>query len=168
MFSWNSPAFSMLQWMLAIWCLLPLPFLKSSLNIWNIWKFSVPVLLKHLSRFTGLSPQLRHVLPEYPLPIPRRARCDKRTALFICFTSLRNHYVLLPVAQWIYDFWGFFPLFKTFLEERCLVSSSHSVLTRSRNLRRIFPLILRLQEELKNAFLSLGMYWIFLFFKVFF
>ena len=32
------------QWMLAIWSLVPLPFSKSSLNI---WKFSVHVLLKH-------------------------------------------------------------------------------------------------------------------------
>ena len=43
MFFWNSLAFSMIQEMLAIWSLLPLPFLKSSLNI---WKFSVHVLLK--------------------------------------------------------------------------------------------------------------------------
>ena len=28
MFFWNSPAFSMIQWMLAIWALVPLPFLK--------------------------------------------------------------------------------------------------------------------------------------------
>ena len=33
-----------LEWMLAIWSLVPLPFSKSSLNI---WKFSVHVLLKH-------------------------------------------------------------------------------------------------------------------------
>ena len=33
----------MIQWMLGIWSLVPLPFLKSSLNI---WKFSVRVLLK--------------------------------------------------------------------------------------------------------------------------
>ena len=74
-------------------------FFKPSLNIWNIWKFSVPVLLKHFSRFPGLSPQLRHVLPECPLPVPQRARCNNHTALFICFTSLRNHCILLPVAQ---------------------------------------------------------------------
>ena len=28
MFFWNSLAFSMIQWMLAIWSLVPLPFLK--------------------------------------------------------------------------------------------------------------------------------------------
>ena len=33
----------MIQWMLGIWSLVPLPFLKSNLNI---WKFSVRVLLK--------------------------------------------------------------------------------------------------------------------------
>ena len=43
MFFWNSLAFSMIQWMLAIWSLVPLPFLNSSLNI---WKFLVHVLLK--------------------------------------------------------------------------------------------------------------------------
>ena len=42
MFFWNSLAFTMIQWMLAIWSLVPLPS-KSSLNI---WKFSIHVLLK--------------------------------------------------------------------------------------------------------------------------
>ena len=39
----DSLAFSMIQEMLAIWSLLPLPFLKPRLNI---WKFSVHTLLK--------------------------------------------------------------------------------------------------------------------------
>ena len=43
MFFWNSLAFSMIQQMLAIWSLVPLPFLKGSLNI---WKFTVHVVLK--------------------------------------------------------------------------------------------------------------------------
>ena len=43
MFFWNSLAFSMIQWMLSIWSLVPLPFSKPSLNI---WKFLVHVLLK--------------------------------------------------------------------------------------------------------------------------
>ena len=42
MFFWNSLAFSMIQRMLAIWSLVPLPY-KTSLNI---WKFMVHVLLK--------------------------------------------------------------------------------------------------------------------------
>ena len=33
----------MIQWMLAIWSLVPLPFLKTSLNI---WKFTAHILLK--------------------------------------------------------------------------------------------------------------------------
>ena len=41
MFFWNSLAFTMIQQMLAIWSLVPLPFSKSSLNI---WKFMVHVL----------------------------------------------------------------------------------------------------------------------------
>ena len=40
---WNSPAFLMIQRMLAIWSLIPLPFSKTSLNI---WKFTVHVLMK--------------------------------------------------------------------------------------------------------------------------
>ena len=44
MFFWNSLTLSMIQQMLAIWSLVPLPFSISSLNI---WKFSVLVLLKH-------------------------------------------------------------------------------------------------------------------------
>ena len=43
MFFWNSLAFSMIQQMLTIWSLVPLPFSKTSLNI---WKFTVHVLLK--------------------------------------------------------------------------------------------------------------------------
>ena len=42
MFFWNSFPFSMIQWMLAIWSLVPLTS-KSSLNI---WKFTVHELLK--------------------------------------------------------------------------------------------------------------------------
>ena len=43
MFFWNSLAFSMIQWMLAVWSLVPLTFTKSSLYI---WKFSFYILLK--------------------------------------------------------------------------------------------------------------------------
>ena len=43
MFFWNSLAFSVIQWMLAIWSLVPLTFSKSSLYI---WKFSIHVPLK--------------------------------------------------------------------------------------------------------------------------
>ena len=43
MLFWNSFAFSMIQWMLAIWPLAPLPFLNPACNI---WKFSVHILLK--------------------------------------------------------------------------------------------------------------------------
>ena len=39
MFFWNSLAFLMIQQMLAVWSLVPLPFL-------NIWKFTVHILLK--------------------------------------------------------------------------------------------------------------------------
>ena len=42
MFFWNSPTFLMIQWMLAIWSLVPLPLL----NPFNIRKFTVHVLLK--------------------------------------------------------------------------------------------------------------------------
>ena len=41
MFFWNSLPFSMIQWILAIWCVVPLHFLNL-----NIWKFMVHVLLK--------------------------------------------------------------------------------------------------------------------------
>ena len=43
MFFWNSLAFSLTQWMMAIWSLVPLHFQKSSLYF---WKFSVPAALK--------------------------------------------------------------------------------------------------------------------------
>ena len=43
MFLLNSLAFSMIQWMLTIWLLVPLLYSKSS---WNIWKFSIHILLK--------------------------------------------------------------------------------------------------------------------------
>ena len=43
MFFWNSLAFSMIQQILAIWFLVPLPFLNPACDI---WKFSVHTLLK--------------------------------------------------------------------------------------------------------------------------
>ena len=49
MFSWNSLAFSLIQWMLAIWSLVPLPFLNptwTGFSNWIFWKFSVHILLK--------------------------------------------------------------------------------------------------------------------------
>ena len=53
MFFWNSLAFSMIEQMLAIWSLVPLPFLKpdawtsgSSTRYLNIWKFTIHILLK--------------------------------------------------------------------------------------------------------------------------
>ena len=42
-FCWNFFAFSMSQWMLAIWYLVPLPL---QIPACNIWKFSVHILLK--------------------------------------------------------------------------------------------------------------------------
>ena len=43
LFFWNSLAFSMIQWMLAIWSLVLLPFLNPA---WTSWNFMVHVLLK--------------------------------------------------------------------------------------------------------------------------
>ena len=40
---WNSLAFSMIQWMLAVWSLVPLPFLNPS---WTSGSFLVYILLK--------------------------------------------------------------------------------------------------------------------------
>ena len=37
MFFWNSLAFSMIQWMLAIWSLVPLPFLKPAWTSGSSW-----------------------------------------------------------------------------------------------------------------------------------
>ena len=37
MFFWNSLAFSMIQWMLAIWSLVPLPFLNPAWTSGNSW-----------------------------------------------------------------------------------------------------------------------------------
>ena len=45
MFFWNSLAFSMIQWMLAIWSLVPVPFLNPAWT-YGIWKFLVYVLMK--------------------------------------------------------------------------------------------------------------------------
>ena len=45
MFFWNSLSFSMIQWMLAIWSLVPLPFLKPARTSGSS-RFTVHVLLK--------------------------------------------------------------------------------------------------------------------------
>jgi len=59
MFFWNSLAFSMVQWMLAIWSLVPLPFLNTAWTsegsqftdwwslAWRIW--SIPLLASEMS-----------------------------------------------------------------------------------------------------------------------
>ena len=46
MFFWNSLAFSMIQQMLAIWSLIPLPFLNPAWTGFRIWKFTIHVLFK--------------------------------------------------------------------------------------------------------------------------
>ena len=43
MFFWNSLAFSMIQWMLAVWSLVPLPFLKPA---WTSGSVGFHILLK--------------------------------------------------------------------------------------------------------------------------
>ena len=49
MFFWNSLAFSMIQWMLAIWCLVPLPFLNPA---WKSGSSQFMYCLKpHLENF---------------------------------------------------------------------------------------------------------------------
>ena len=45
---WNSLAFSMIQWMLAIWSLIPVPFLKP---IWASWSSSFMLLKPGLENF---------------------------------------------------------------------------------------------------------------------
>ena len=47
-FFWNALAFSMIQWILVIWSLVFLPLQKpaETSESWNIWKFSVHILLK--------------------------------------------------------------------------------------------------------------------------
>ena len=46
MFFWNSLAFLMIQWMLAIWSLVPLPFLNPACISGSDAQFLVYVLLK--------------------------------------------------------------------------------------------------------------------------
>ena len=48
MFFWNSFAFSMIQWMLAIWSLVPLPFLKLVIT-WSLSSQSVTFFLAKVS-----------------------------------------------------------------------------------------------------------------------
>ena len=64
MFSWNSLAFSMIQWMLAIWSLVPLPFLNpasmsGSSQFTSCWSLARRILritlLEHFEHFLALS-----------------------------------------------------------------------------------------------------------------
>ena len=47
MFFWNSLAFSMIQQMLAIWSLVPLPFLKPAWTVLYIWLLQAQYLIQY-------------------------------------------------------------------------------------------------------------------------
>ena len=75
MFSWNSLAFSVIQWMLAIWSLVPLPFLNpawtsGSSRFRYCWSLS-SVQFSHSVISNSLWPyELQHARPPCPSPTP--------------------------------------------------------------------------------------------------
>ena len=118
MFFWKFLAFSMIQRMLAIWPLVPLPFLKSSLNI---WKFMVHVLLKpglenFEHYFTSVWDECNHVVvwaffgtaflwdwdENWPFPVlwPLLSFPD----LLACWVQLGQYRTLLRFRWW-YSGW---------------------------------------------------------------
>ena len=99
MFFWNSLSFSMIQLMLAIWSLVPLPFLKLvwlfycyTFILW--WFLFIFKILSNFRLFMSNSP-----LPEilHPKLIP--------DSFVVCiygtlFKTLSSHYALLPSSTW--------------------------------------------------------------------
>ena len=79
MFFWNPFAFSMIQWMLAIWSLVPLPFLfKKNLFIYFNWRL---IIIQYCSGFCHTLTWISHgctcvphpeppaYLPPHPIPL---------------------------------------------------------------------------------------------------
>ena len=73
MFFWNSLAFSMMQWMLAIWPLLPLPFPNPTWQSGSWWKFTYYWRLAwRILSITLLACEMRAIVQEfdYSLALP--------------------------------------------------------------------------------------------------
>ena len=91
MFSWNSLAFSMIQRMLAIWSLVPLPFLKSAWTygvhgscIAEAWLGEFWALLYYCVRWVHL--------------------CGSLSILWHCLSSLKHHQISVKkTLQWPHE-----------------------------------------------------------------
>ena len=69
---WNSLAFSMIQWMLAIWSLVPLPFLKPAWTSGSSWFTYCWSLAWRISSITLLACEMRAIMQyfEHSLALP--------------------------------------------------------------------------------------------------
>ena len=94
MFSWNSLAFSMIQWMLAIWSLVPLPFLNPAWTSGSLL-FMVLLGLEKL-RITHASPSeaitILLLSPQIRVASSRVSyKQNYSTHTFLCLTSFTHH-----------------------------------------------------------------------------
>ena len=68
MFFWNSLAFSMIQWLLAIWCLVPLPFLKRAWTSGSSWFIHCWSLAWRILSITLLACEMSAIVHSLALP----------------------------------------------------------------------------------------------------
>ena len=94
MFSWQSLAFSMIQWMLAIWSLVPLPFLNPAFTSWSsqftcywslAWRILSITLLACVAKSLQSCPTLCDPIdgspPDSPVPGILQARTPEWVAI---------------------------------------------------------------------------------------
>ena len=144
MFFWNSLAFSRIQWMLAIWSLVLLPFLNSSCTP---WKFSTQVLLK--PSLKDFEHNLTSMVSEHNYPVV--------WAFFKHCLSWELEWQLLFPRLWKIHCWIFQICWH--IECSTLMALSFRILNSSAGIPFYFPSVVLLFQIHPSLFLVWGGAW---------
>ena len=143
MFFWNSLAFSMIQWMLAIWSLVPLVFINPA-----------SVQFSHSVVSDSLWPHgLQHARPPCPSATPRAFSNSCPWSRW-CHLSISSSVVLFLSCLKLFPASGSFTMCQFFTTGGQSIGASASVL--SMNFQNSFPLGLMGLISLKSKGLSRG------------
>ena len=143
MFFWNSLAFSMIQWMLAIWSLVPLVFINPA-----------SVQFSHSVVSDSLWPHgLQHARPPCPSATPRAFSNSCPWSRW-CHLSISSSVVLFLSCLKLFPASGSFTMCQFFTTGGQSIGASASVL--SMNFQNSFPLELMGLISLKSKGLSRG------------
>ena len=143
MFFWNSLAFSMIQWMLAIWSLVPLVFINPA-----------SVQFSHSVESDSMWPHgLQHARPPCPSATPRAFSNSCPWSRW-CHLSISSSVVLFLSCLKLFPASGSFTMCQFFTTGGQSIGASASVL--SMNFQNSFPLGLMGLISLKSKGLSRG------------